>query len=143
MLKKLDFFFERRKEYGAFFLRAIIGLRLVVGTQDNVLSWSRMLEFRDFLHHYNMPLPLAAAVISVYAQFICGILYLAGAYTRIAAVVMIVNFIAALIIVHLHQTFLESFDALMMLFSSVFFLFYGAGQISIDHGIRKKKGDVY
>lgn len=129
---KLDRFFEKRKDYGAVFLRLIIGWRLIDGTQDNVFSWTRMIEFRDFLEQRSVAYPLAAAHVSVYAQFICGILYLLGAFVRPAALVMIVNFIAALYIAHMGTTFQQSFEALMMLFGSLFFLFYGPGKISVD-----------
>jgi putative oxidoreductase len=61
-----------------------------------------------------------------------------GAFIRPAAMVMIINFIAALVIAHIGTTFQQSFEALMMLFGSLFFLFYGAGRISIDHLHLKK-----
>lgn len=138
MLKGIDTYFERRKEYGALFIRIIIGLRLVVGTEDNVFSWERMLEFRDFLESYHMPLPLTAAIVSVYAQFICGILYLAGAWTRIAALVMIFNFLVAYFLVHTGQNLQDSFHPLVILFASFFLLFYGAGRVSVDQWRLKK-----
>ena len=93
-------FFERHREKGAFFVRLVVGFVLVYGTQDNVFSHERMLEFRDFLAVRRVPAPLLAAHVSVYAQFVCGILILLGAFTRAAAVVMIVNFIVALVMVH-------------------------------------------
>lgn len=136
-VKKLNSFFEPRKDYGVIFLRLLIGWRLIDGTQDNVFSWERMVEFRNFLEQHGVTSPLLAAHVSVYAQFICGILYIVGAFVRPAAMVMIVNFIAALIIAHVGLTFEQSFDALMMLFGSVFFLFYGAGKISVDHAIKE------
>ena len=102
---KLNRYFENKKEYGAFFLRVIIGWRLVDGTQDNVFSWARMLEFRDFLEQFHVPYPLLSAQVSVYAQFICGILYVIGLWIRPAAMIMIINFIVALFIVHIGTTF--------------------------------------
>ena len=59
--------------------------------QDNVFSHARMLEFRDFLAARQVPWPLVAAHVSVYAQFVCGILYLLGLFVRPAAVLMIVR----------------------------------------------------
>lgn len=132
-INRTDRYFESRKDYGAIFLRVIIGWRLIDGSQDNVFSWARMIEFRDFLQNHGVPFPLIAANVSVYAQFTCGILYMLGAFIRPAALVMIINFIAALVIAHVGTTFQQSFEALMMLFGSLFFLFYGAGRISIDH----------
>jgi putative oxidoreductase len=132
MVTRLTTFFESRKGYANLFLRLIIGWRLIDGTQDNVFSWERMLEFRDFLAANGTPFPLLAANVSVYAQFICGILYLIGWFIRPAAVIMIINFIAALLIAHIGLSFEQSFDALMMLAGSIFFLFSGAGKISVD-----------
>jgi putative oxidoreductase len=137
-------FFENRKDYGAIFLRIIIGWRLIEGTQDNIFSWARMLEFKDFLEQHNVAFPLPAAIVSVYAQFICGVLYIVGLFVRPAAFVMIINFITALFVVHFGTTFLDSFQALMMLFASIFFLFHGAGKLSFDDWLnsvqRQKRG---
>jgi putative oxidoreductase len=138
-LQSLNNYFESRKDYGAIFLRVLIGWRLIYGTQDNVFSWERMIEFRNFLDQLGTPLPLLSAQVSVYAQFICGILYVVGLWIRPAAIVMIINFSFALIIAHIGTTFLETFDALVMLFGSVFFLFYGSGKISLDNWRNSRK----
>jgi putative oxidoreductase len=130
---RLNTFFDSRKEIGTFFLRLVIGWRLIDGTQDNVFSWERMMEFRNFLEAHSVPFPLFSAQLSVYAQFICGILYMLGAFIRPAAIVMIVNFIAAICIVHLGHSFQDSFAAWMMLFGSICILYSGAGTPSIDN----------
>jgi putative oxidoreductase len=130
---RLHQFFEPKKEYGAIFLRVIIGWRLVYGTQDNVFSWTQMIDFKEFLADHNVAYPLVAAFVSVYAQFICGILFVLGFLVRPAAIIMIINFMVALVVVHFGTTFLDSFPALMMLFGSIFFMFYGAGKLSLDN----------
>ena len=82
-------------------------------------------------------------MFSVYAQFICGILYVVGLFIRPAAVIMIINFMVALVVVHLGTTFQQSFEALMMFFGSIFFLFSGAGRISVEaliHNGKRSKG---
>ncbi|HEY0656170.1 MAG TPA: DoxX family protein [Chryseosolibacter sp.] len=135
---RIDSFFEPLKGYANFFLRLVIGWRLIDGTQDNVFSWARMLEFRDFLAVHGVPFPLVAANISVYAQFVCGILFIIGWMIRPAAMIMIVNFIVALLVAHIGLSFEQSFDAWMMLFGSIFFLFSGAGNISVDE-LRKDR----
>ena len=139
MLTPFNQFFDRRKDYGAIFLRLIIGWRLIDGTQDNVFNWERMLEFKVFLEQHNFAFPLAAAVVSVYAQFICGISYILGLFIRPAAIVMILNFMVALLMVHWGTTFFDSFQALMMLFGSFFFLFNGAGKLSLDERLNPSK----
>lgn len=138
IFQRINNYFNERKENGVIFLRLVIGWRLIDGTQDNVFSWDRMIEFRDFLHQHGVAYPLLAAIVSVYAQFVCGILYMAGMFTRVAAIIMIINFIAALYIAHIGTTFQQSFDALMMLFGSVFFLIHGAGNYSVDRLLEKQ-----
>lgn len=129
----LDEFFEQRASYGAIFLRIVLAWRLIYGTLDNILSWERMLEFRDYLDGRGLIFPLVAAVVSVSAQFVCGLLYLVGAYVRYAAMIMVVNFSFALLIAHIGDAFLNAFDALVMLFGSCCLVFLGAGKLSVDH----------
>ncbi|MEQ9307932.1 MAG: DoxX family protein [Balneolaceae bacterium] len=132
-MKKIDAFFNDKKNYAAVFIRLIVGAHLVIGVQDNILSWDRMLEFRDFLNLFEFPVPLVSAILSVYAQFICGVLYLIGWKVRLAAIVMIGNFLVALFMVHLgNDTYVAMFPALVMLSGSLFLLFNGAGKVSIE-----------
>jgi putative oxidoreductase len=128
----LDRVLEPYREYGPLFIRLIVGYRLVWGTVDNVFSYGRMLEFSDFLAGQGVPFPLFAAFVSAYAQFICGLLFVAGAFTRPAAAVMIINFVVALVLVHIGQPFLENYDALVMLFGAAFLLLHGPGLLSVD-----------
>ena len=123
---------ERRREYGLFFIRLVIGFHLIYGTADNLFSWPRMLEFRDFLAARGTPWPLISAHVSAYAQFICGILYILGAFIRPAAAVMIVNFICAILIAHRAGGYPPAALALIMLFASLGFLIHGAGKPSWD-----------
>jgi putative oxidoreductase len=125
-------FFERHREYGLFFIRLIIGFHLIYGTADNVFSRARMIEFSDFLGQRGVPFPLFSAHLSAYAQFLCGVLFIVGAFVRPAAAVMIINFIAALVIAHRVGGYPPAALALIMLFCSIGFLFHGAGKPSWD-----------
>lgn len=131
-------FLEKYKEYGVIFIRVIVGFHLIYGTQDNVFSYARMQEFAAFLSARHVPFPLFAAFLSVYAQFICGILFVAGAATRLAAAVMIVNFVAAIIIAHIGDTYPHMFPALMMLAASCFLFIHGAGRLSVDSALQRR-----
>ncbi len=132
-------FFEKHREKGAFFVRLVVGFVLVYGTQDNVFSNERMVEFRDFLAARGVPFPLVAAHVSAYAQFVCGILYVLGLFVRPAALVMSINFVAALVIAHLDAPLDAARLALYMLFSSLFLLFHGAGELSLDNYISSRR----
>ena len=122
---------DKNKDTGIFLLRLFIGIRLLYGVLDNIFSWDHMLEFKDFLNKFNFPFPLISAVVSVYAQAIAGIMILLGWKIRIAAILMIINFLVALI-VHRNDTLEEMTPALAIFFSSLLFLFQGAGRISLD-----------
>lgn len=123
--------FERHREIGPLLMRLFVGFVLIYGTYDNIVSWERMLEFRDFLEANGFAAPLIAAHVSVYAQFMAGVLILLGLWTRIAAAVMVVNFIVALLMVHVGLPFSQNIAPLAMLAGCLFLLFYGAPQYSL------------
>jgi len=118
---------------GIFVLRLFIGARLIYGTYDNVFSWPRMMEFRDHLAAQGFPVPAVCAVVSVYAQFICGILILIGLKIRWAAAIMIFNFIVALgSHIHMKDDFFGMTPPLAILVSCILFLLEGAGRFAVD-----------
>lgn len=133
-------YFERRSEFGVLFLRLFIAFVLIYGTMDNVFSWERMLEFRDFLAANGFPYPLLSAHLSAYAQFISGLLILVGLFTRHAALVMIINFLIALGMVHVGLPFNANIAPLAMLFGSLFLLFHGAGPYALDTRKARRRG---
>jgi putative oxidoreductase len=132
----LDRLFEKHREYGMFFVRLIVGFHLIYGAADNVFSWHDMLRFRDFLAANGTPFPLVGAVVSAWAMFLCGILYILGAFTRYAAVVMILNFLAALAIAHRTGGYPPAALALVMLLSSVALLVHGPGKPAVENRLR-------
>ncbi len=138
----LDFlnfaFFRKHRDYAAIFLRLLIGSFLIWGVQDNILSSERMREFEHFLAAKGVPLPLVAAHVSVYAQFISGLSILLGAFVRLTSLLLIINFIAAIVIAHRGDTFAGMFPALMMLVAGFFFLFHGAGRLSVDEALDRR-----
>jgi putative oxidoreductase len=129
---RINSLFSSKKEYAALFIRIMAGFHLIYGVQDNVFSWDRMLEFEHFLNAHSFPFPLVCAVVSVYAQLICGLLFIAGLFTRTAALVMVFNFIVAILAIHIGDTYRGVFPAIVMLSSSLFLLFNGAGKLSLD-----------
>ena len=139
-LRALEAPFARRREHGALFIRLLVGYRLVYGTQDNVFSYERMLEFAAFLRDNGFPFPLFNAFLSAYAQFLCGLLFVVGLWVRPAAAVMVVNFIVALAMVHVGLPYERNFAALTMLFGSAFLLFNGAGGASVDAWLERRGG---
>lgn len=130
-MEKLNTFFRKYSKYGEVFIRIIIGFHLIYGTQDNVFYWDRMLEFSEFLAGFGFPVPLLSAIVSVYAQFLSGIMYIIGFHVRIAALVMVFNFTVAILMVHIGDSYPEMFPALVMLFGSLYLLLNGSKVLSI------------
>lgn len=124
--------FKRNKDIGLLLIRIFVGVRLIYGVADNVLSWNHMIRFRDFLEQYDFPLPIVSAIISVYAQLIAGLLLVLGWKTRLAALLMIINFLVALVMVHRNQSFEQMTPAMAILFINILLLFQGAGKFSVD-----------
>ncbi|GAA4788966.1 hypothetical protein GCM10023231_16560 [Olivibacter ginsenosidimutans] len=104
---------------------------------DNILYRLHMQEFISFLREHQLPYP-TLAYLSVYTQFICGCLFIAGYYQRIAALLMIINFIFAILFVHIGDVYANTFPALFMLASSLSLFFSGAGKLSIDYYLQRK-----
>lgn len=130
-------FLTTRRAWGALLLRLFVGFVLVYGTIDNVMSAERMAEFEAFLATNGFPAPALAAPLSAYAQFVCGILIIIGFAVRPAAAVMIVNFVVALLMVHVGLPFSSNISPLAMLFCNIFLLFNGAGILSVDERSRR------
>ena len=133
---------ERHSALGVPLFRLFLGATLVYGTQDNVFSSARMLEFRDFVAENGFPAPLFSAYLSAYAQFICGLLVLVGLATRWASAVMVINFVAALVMVHWGLPFAANISALAMLFGSLLLLFHGPGAYSVDAALQRRSASV-
>lgn len=123
---------EKYKEYGVIFIRLMVGFHLVYGIQVYIFDYTRMEKFAEFLSQQAVPFPLFSAHLSAYAQLICGTLFIFGAWIRLAAIVMIINFIAAIIIAHIGDTYQNTFPALAMLATACFLLIHGAGKLSVD-----------
>ena len=127
---------DKHAEVGTVVLRLFFGITLIYGTQDNIFHQEHMLKFRDFVAQHGFPYPLMSAYVSAYAQFICGALLTIGALTRLSSMVMIINFIVALLMVHVGQPFGANISPLAMLFCGVFFLLHGPGPWAVDNRSR-------
>lgn len=123
---------ERGADLAFLLLRVLVGVFLVVGVWDNVTSAHRMAEFATFLARHHCPLSTLAAPVSVYAQLICGALFVAGLLTRWAGVVMAFNFVVAMLLVHLGQDLREQFPALVLIAVSLVLATHGAGRYAVD-----------
>ncbi len=92
-----------------------------------------MLHFRDFLEGHGFPFPLISAFVSVVAQFLAGLSYISGLWIRFFSALMILNFLIALAMVHMRDTYLNSAPAIHLLVVSIFLLINGGGRWSFTN----------
>jgi putative oxidoreductase len=123
---------DERSEWSVIFIRLAFGFWLIYGTQDNIFSHERMVEFQQFMLKNGFPYAVPGSYVSAYAQFICGFLYIFGAATRPAAAVMVVNFLFAFGIAHRNTPLAADMPPLAMLGVALFLVFHGAGPLSVD-----------
>lgn len=132
---------DTKKDLALLLLRLVFGFRLIYGTADNVLSWDRMLEFKSFLAANGFPFPLFCALISVYTQFFAGWSWVLGYQLRISSLLMLVNFLVAIIGVHLihGDTYLGMAPAIHLLTVAGCFYLLGPGAYVLPIGRRSPK----
>ena len=125
-------------DYALLIIRLVFGFRLIYGTYDNIIDWNRMLEFRDFLDHYDFPFPLIAAIISVFGQFLAGLAWTLGYQVRIFSLVMIINFIVAIVGVHIlgGDDYRETAPAVHLLAVALVLYLVGPGRFALDRKVR-------
>lgn len=113
-------------------VRIATGAFLIHGVWDNIVSTERMQEFVGFLAAHDFPLPHLMAPLSVYAQLLCGIALIIGLATRWAGLVLAFNFIVAVAMVHLGESFRGIWPAAVLVVFGFIFATIGAGRASID-----------
>lgn len=123
--------FSKFSDLSLLLLRMAFGVRLIWGTQDNILSYDRMLEFTHFLEANGFPFPLVSAFASVYLQFAAGVCWIIGLWVRESALVMVANFLIAIIMVHIGDAYMNTAPAIHLLAFSFFLLCSGGGRFVI------------
>ena len=120
-------------------LRILTGAFLVHGTWDNIVSAERMQEFVAFLTAFNFPAPDLMAPLSVWVQFLCGLLLIFGLLTRWAGVLVCINFIVAVVMVHWAEDFRGWWPAIVLVFLGAHFAAAGGGRFSIDRIVQPRQ----
>jgi putative oxidoreductase len=127
---------SRFSDLSLLLLRLLTGAFLVWGVWDNIVSAERMAEFASFMAQFGFPAPSILAPLSVYAQFACGVLLIAGLFTRWTGVVMAVHFVVGFLMVHLADDFRAQFPALVLIFIGFYFATAGGGRFALDRAFR-------
>lgn len=112
-------------------------LRLVVGIIMAGHGWQKI---HNGPSHFvqavsSMGMPGWTAYLSIGAEFLGGILLIAGLATRVASFFIMINMLVAIVKVHLHAGLLGQNGyqyPLTLAVAALLFIFFGAGEISID-----------
>jgi len=132
MYKIFNDFFERFRFFAPLFIRLLLGFHLIYGTHDKIFNAKSMHGIGNWFQTQGIPFPFFSAYLSVYCQFICGLLFIIGLFTRMAGLVMVINFVCAIAFVHIGDNYSNSFPALVMLSGSFSLLVNGAGRLALE-----------
>lgn len=112
--------------------RVAVGAFLIWGVWDNVTSAEHMATFVTFLRQHGFPAPEALAPFDVGLQFICGLAFVLGLFTRWAGLVCALNFVIAIAMVDRLAGVRGAFPALSLVLIGLILATYGAGRFSLD-----------
>ena len=131
-----DFLFlpgnQRFADFGLLLLRIATGVFLIYQSHDNVFSAVRMDEFVKFLTQFGFAAPELMAPLSVYFQFLAGIGFVLGLFTRWLGLITCFQFIVAVWMVHSPDPFNTWWPALVLVFLGLYFSVRGSGRYGLD-----------
>lgn len=93
------------------------------------------IEFFDFLGMG----PLVTLILTVIAEFVCSILLILGLFTRVSLGFLIFTMIIAGFVVHGADPFEKREMSLIYLSVYLLLMIIGAGKVSVDHLIERRK----
>lgn len=128
----LERIFSKYQDHSLLLVRIAFGIRLIWGTQDNILSMERMQEFARFLETNDFPFPMISAFTSVYLQFAAGLCWILGVWVRTSSLIMALNFIVAILMVHLGDAYINTAPAIHLLVVSTYLLCFGPGKFTLS-----------
>lgn len=114
-------------------------LRVCAGAFMLTHGLPKLLYYGDLSQTFGDPVGLGSQLsltLIVFAEFFCSILLILGAFTRLAAIPLIIGMIVAAFFAHQPFAFDTSEKALLYLIVFVSLLFMGGGRFSIDGLIR-------
>jgi putative oxidoreductase len=122
-------FLDRFQPLGLLILRVVVGAAMIAHGSHKVFGGMGV--------HVKMVtgigMPAFMAYVSAYAEFIGGMLLVAGLLTRIAAIAICINMMVAVLKVHLHQGFVGGYEYPLALSAMAFTVMcFGPGPVAVD-----------
>ncbi len=122
----------RFADFGLLLLRVVTGAFLIYQSHDNVFSAARMDEFEKFLAQFGFVYAEIMAPLSVYAQFVAGIGFILGLFTRWLGLITAFNFTVAVYMVHLNDPVNVAWGAAVLVALGLYFGLRGSGRFGLD-----------
>lgn len=123
--------------YGILFLRVAFGVHLLYYSWTPIVNLNIHSE-ATWLASMGVPMPELSAWAYLCSEFLGGFALLTGFSVRLFAIPLIVTFLVACFMVHWGDPYIDAYPAFQMLAISLFFLFTGAGKLSIDEWLSSK-----
>ena len=127
---------QRFGDFALLLMRVFVGLFLIWGVWDNITDPARMREFVEFLRQHHFASPGVLAPLSVYAQFLVGIAFVLGLFTRWAGILCVVNFAVAILMVDRFGGMRGVFPSGCLVFIGLYLATHGAGRLSLDAAMK-------
>lgn len=127
---------QRFGDFALLLLRVFVGLFLIWGVWDNITDAARMREFVEFLRKFRFPTPELLAPLSVYVQFLVGLAFIAGLFTRWAGILCAINFVVAIAMVDRFGGMRGVFPSGCLVLIGLYLATYGAGRFSLDAALK-------
>ncbi|TGX55936.1 DoxX family protein [Sphingomonas gei] len=112
--------------------RLVVGAFLIWGVWDEIQSSARMAEYARFLGSHGFPEPRWLALISVWAQFACGVGFVLGLATRWAGLVCAIHFAILVAVIDARLGIRAAYPATSLILVGLLFATLGAGGYAID-----------
>jgi putative oxidoreductase len=127
---------QRFSDFALLLLRVFVGLFLIWGVWDNITDSARMREFVEFLRKSGFTSPELLAPLSVYTQFLVGLAFVLGLFTRWAGILCVINFIVAIVMVDRFGGMRGIFPSGCLVAIGFYLATHGAGRFSMDTALR-------
>lgn len=117
-----------------FILRLGLGILIIKHGYDKLVNFSSMED--KFFNLLNLG-SKTSLVLTIFAEFFCGILVTLGLFTRFACIPLIINMAVAFFVAHNADLFGVGEASALFLTGFLALLFAGPGRISVDGMIGK------
>ncbi|KOS08406.1 hypothetical protein AM493_17530 [Flavobacterium akiainvivens] len=120
---------------------ATLVLRLIFGGMFTYHGWGKLAMYDEMLKMFGDPIGLGtelSLVLTIFGEFICGILIVLGLFTRLAVIPVFITMLVAYFVAHGNDDFMvKMLPFVYMLLCFVVFIL-GSGRYSLDAAIFDK-----